>query len=150
MVALIAHRFLAYPAGIAFTLSLWNDDRDSEMMDVPWDPHGHPRMGRRTRDVLSDELLRLGVLFDDGTKWTNIDHQQFSHDKEPDGPIVWERRGGGGGGEWEFEFWMWPLPPGDIVTFVTEWPLYGIVETRASVNASELRDRAAESRPIWS
>jgi hypothetical protein len=149
LVALVVHRFLAYPTGVAFTLSLWNNDPDSEMMDVPWEHHGRPRMGRSTRDVLPDELLRLGALFDDGTKWTNIDHQHFSHQEEPDGPIVVGRGGGGGGSQWEFGFWMWPLPPGDVVTFVTEWPMYGISDSRACVNASELRNRAADSQPIW-
>jgi hypothetical protein len=44
---------------------------------------------------------------------------------------------------------MWPLPPAGPLTVVSEWPAHDIPETRVVIDATELRDRAAEAEVIW-
>lgn len=145
---LVVHRFLVYPNGVEFSLTLVLRDTSYELEDIPWELRGHP--GRRLRDdSLPDEFLRFGMLFSDGTKWTNLDWRYPSHDEEPSGPVVSGRGGGGGGDEWEMGYWVWPLPPEGEMTFVASWPLRNIPEQRATVDASELRARAEDAEIIW-
>ena len=145
---LVVHRFLVYPNGVEFTLTLLPRDASYELGDVPWQLHGHPH--RRSRsDSIPDEFLRFGILFSDGTKWTNLDWRHPSTYEEPSGPVITGRGGGGGGDEWEMGYWMWPLPPEGNMTFVASWPVRDIPEQRAELDATEIRDHADESETIW-
>ena len=145
---LVVHRFLVYPNGVEFTLSLLLRDASYELGDVPWELHGHPRRRPRS-DSIPDEFLRFGILFSDGTKWTNLDWRHPSPHEEPSGPVITGRGGGGGGDQWEMGYWMWPLPPEGDMTFVASWPVRDIAEQRAEVDATEIRNRADEAETIW-
>ncbi len=139
----MVHRFLAYPNGVEFTLTLLLRDA-YEWGDFPWDLRRRPR-----GDSLPDEFLRFGILLSDGSKWTNLDRPFPSPDEEPSGPVVIGRGGGGGGDSWEMGQWMWPLPPEGTMTFVGSWPVRDISEQRAEVDATEIRHRADEGETIW-
>jgi hypothetical protein len=141
---LVVHRFLAYPDGLEFTLSLLLKDASHELGDIPWELHRHLRGGS-----IPDELLRFGILFGDGSKWTNLDWRSPSPEEEPIGPIVSGRGGGGGGHSWEMGYWIWPLPSEGKMTFVASWPLRDIPEQQADVDATEIRARAEEAETIW-
>jgi hypothetical protein len=145
---LIVHRFLVSPNGVEFSLTLLLRDTSYELEDIPWELRGHP--GRRLRgDSIPDEFLRFGMLFSDGTKWTNLDWRYPSLDEEPSGPVVSGRGGGRGGDEREMGYWVWPLPPEGKMTFVASWPVRNLPEERAELDASELRERAEDAVIIW-
>lgn len=138
---LVVQQFRCFPNGVEFALELLlRDEPDGH--DLPWDVHYRGRKG-----ALDDELLRLGVLFSDGTKWTNVDWRP--HQGDPTPPHISPRGGGGGNKRFEMTYWMWPLPPGDVVTIVSEWPAYDIPETRVDIDAAELRERAGEAEVAW-
>ena len=139
-----AHRFLAYPTGIQFTLNLRLRSADDHDHDLHWDLHGRRRPGRS-----EDDLLRLGVLWSDGAKRTNLDSTPPGRNTPPEPPVVMSRSGGGGDGQFSMTYWMWPLPPEGPMTIVCEWPAYDIAETRVVVDATELRSRADEAEAIW-
>ncbi len=44
--------------------------------------------------------------------------------------------GGGGGRRYDMGYWVWPLPPPGPVTFVCEWPAYGIPENHVVVEGA--------------
>jgi hypothetical protein len=145
-VFMMAHRFLAYPNGIEFTLNLRLRHPDDYQLDRPWELHGRRRPGPPP-----DDLLRFGVLLSDGTKWTSLDSDWRPRlpNEQPEQLVVRGRGGGGGGGSFNMKYWMWPLPPAGLLTVVGEWPAYDVAETRVDVDATELRARAAEAEAIW-
>ena len=61
---LVVHRFLVYPTGVEFSLTLVLRESSYEFEDIPWELRGHP--GRRLRDdSLPDDFLRFGMLLID-------------------------------------------------------------------------------------
>jgi hypothetical protein len=46
-------------------------------------------------------------------------------------------------------WWVWPLPPAGPLEFVCEWPLLGIPESRAGLDAQSILDAAGQSIRLW-
>lgn len=141
-ILLLAHRCLVYPTGVEFTLSLLLRD-GGDLHDVPWELRRPPHRG----DPPPNDFVRFGIMFSDGSKWTNL--RPWHPGKEPAPPVVVGRGGGGGGGSWDMGYWIWPLPPEGSLTFAAEWPAHDLDEHRASVDADELRTKAGEAEIIW-
>jgi hypothetical protein len=95
-----------------------------------------------------DEFLRLAIVFSDGSAWSNIDFVRVDAPPAP-GPRFHFGSGGGGGGSWTMDAWIEPIPPEGPLTFVAEWPSCGIPETRAMMEASELRQAARLVEEFW-
>jgi len=136
-------RILAYPNGIEFTtvLRLRNFD---EFDDPPWELH------RRRRTVFApDDILRFGFLFSDGTKWTNLDRPRRFRGGNPKPPLIAFRNGGGGAGRFRATHWIWPLPPQGPLEVHVSWPARGVEERSVVLDATELRQRAAEAVYLW-
>lgn len=90
------------------------------------------------------------MQFADGSIVTNLSRRPFPEpDGEPTGPLLVESGGGGGGRRYDFSYWIWPLPPPGPVTFVCQWPAYGIEESRAQIDARRLLDAAERSVELW-
>jgi hypothetical protein len=110
--------------------------------------------GRAGKDPydLADDVLRLSVAFSDGTRAHNL--------RPPMDPCPGETRylepGRGGavrsedGTLWTTDstFWVWPLPSPGEVTFVCEWPKFGIEETRHAIDAQLILDATKFATPI--
>jgi hypothetical protein len=147
---LLVGRFDVYRTGVEFTIEvqLRDVDEDDELMDVPWERH---RRHRRLApdDALPDEFMRFGVVFADGSSWSNVDAVFPSMTEAPSAPFVMSRRGGGGDGNWAMDQWLWPLPPDGPLTFIAEWPKFGISETSASVDGGEIRAAAETVEELW-
>lgn len=143
---LLVHRFAAYPTGLEFALHVRLRHPAPGRRDLHLDLHaGRPIEGR------SERSLRFGLLFGDGSTWTSVD-RITDHPWEggpPAGPTVMSQGGGGGDDSITMRYWLWPLPPEGALTFVAEWPEYDVPESRATVDASELRARAAEAERVW-
>ena len=101
------------------------------------------------RDELSDDFLRLGVVYADGSSWSNDDAVFPSDDQPPASPFLMSRGGGGGGDSDATNQWLWPLPPEGPLTFVAEWPRFAVPESTASVDAGELRRAAELAQDLW-
>lgn len=142
---LFVDRFLAYPNGIEFTVSLWLREPDDELADPPWGPLQH----RRHPEPPPDDFVRFGVLLSDGAKWTNLDWDHPIRGRELARPVVMSRGGSGGDGSWHMDYWMWPLPPEGPLTFVASWPAQNIEEHSEQIGATEIRARASEAVVIW-
>lgn len=145
---LIAGRFDVYRTGVEFTLELQVRNED-EIYDVPWELQHRHGLRRSADGELPEEFLRLGVLYADGSSWSNVDAFVMPGSEPPAGPLMMSRGGGGGGGSWTMNQWLWPLPPEGPLTFIAEWPKYGIVECSAAVDAGEIRAAAARVEDLW-
>ncbi|MCU1361390.1 MAG: hypothetical protein JWN99_2679 [Ilumatobacteraceae bacterium] len=105
---------------------------------------------RQSYDVQSsDELLLFGLQFADGRVWTNMLREYPTWDQRPDGVVVVDRGGSDGRGEWHMNHWVWPLPPDGDLTFYAAWLAVGIAEISGVIDATELRQRSLESKPLW-
>jgi hypothetical protein len=143
-VAITAQGGLAYPNGFAFRVVLLRRTAPESEFASPFH-HWH-----RTRGELTEEMLRFGVQFSDGTKATVFDaHGHFGAENDPTGPVLMQRGGGGGSRSWDFGFWVWPLPPDGPLAFVVEWPSEGIELRRAEIDASVVRAAAEQAETLW-
>lgn len=143
-VVVTADRFLVYPTGLVFTLTLMQREYIDGHHDVPWEV-----FRRRKEDELPDDFLRFGILFADGSKWTNLADRHPYQGEEIEGPVVMGRGGGGGGRIWEMSYWVWPLPPSGALTFVMSWPAEGVAERQAEIDADEFIQLASQAERIW-
>jgi hypothetical protein len=142
----------AYPSGFEFNLALRvrsfsNETRRALMRGGPF--HQHRLPGDEATEGIPPELLRFGVQLADGRKATTLDTHHWGGGPEPTGPVLMQRGGGGGDRRWDLRFWLWPLPPPGPVTFVAEWPLGGIAETRIEIDAAPILDAAAQAETLW-
>jgi len=100
-------------------------------------------------EPLPDEFLRLGLRFSDGRAATNVSPPFWSPEVEPAGLLLLADGGGGGARRYDMTYWVWPLPPSGLVTFVCEWPAFGIEESRADIDAQFILQAAARATPLW-
>jgi hypothetical protein len=146
---LVIRRFDVYPVGIEFTIDLRVRRTSEELSDIPWELQWRSIRQQPKGDALPEEFLRIGFAFADGTSWTNFGRDVRRFDEEPTGPVVIGRGGGGDSDRWTMRYWMWPLPPaGDVVVYA-EWPLFGIDEVSAVIDATALRRDAEDAQLIW-
>lgn len=139
---LVADRFIAYPEGFEFTLSVW---APNDRAALPPFPHWH--RDRRTPEV-PPGILRIGVVFADGRATTNLGI--LAGDTVPgDGPVLDLVDEDGYKPHWEVRHWVGPLPPPGAVTLVVEWPAQGIVETAMAFDGDAIREAAASADVVW-
>jgi hypothetical protein len=100
--------------------------------------------------------FRFGLQFADGSKAISS-HAAGPHaigpgpgaDSEPDGPVLRPFMAGGGPRTHFSRWWAWPLPPAGPIGFVCEWPVFGIPETRTTLDAQLILDAAGRSTQLW-
>lgn len=143
---LVVHRFGAYPNGFTFTLTA--RFRETGVADhFPWELES--RYGKRIEE-LPDSFVRLGIMFSDGSSWSNLDPwEHHDWDKPPKQPFVAGHSGSGSDRSWEQDYWVWPLPPEGPLTFIVSWPSQGVEETSHEFDATELRQKAGEAETLW-
>jgi hypothetical protein len=94
--------------------------------------------------------LRFGLQLADGTKVIGQDFRRpRGHDSEPEGPLLQAFAGGVTPFSFLSRWWAWPLPPKGSLDFVTEWPAYGLPESRVTLDAGLILDAAEHSIQLW-
>ncbi len=148
--AVFAHGFTAFREGVSFTVEIRPRTRFTRSdREVDFDLVMHPRY---TDGELSPSFFRFGVEFADGTKLTNLESDEerralSNRDGPPDHPVLRKRGGGGSGREFSQNFWLWPLPTGKTLSLVCEWPVVGILVSRATVEVTPIAAAASRARP---
>lgn len=149
--AVAISRLAAYPTGFEFDLLAFGSPAEADTDEVDPMLFGPGRQRGRLREgELSDDFLRLGVQFADGSKATNVPGPRSYASGEPDGPVLHGGGGGGGGNHWRQSEWVWPLPPPGPLAFVCEWPAAGIPVTRKEIDAQLILDAAERAQVIFS
>jgi hypothetical protein len=105
--------------------------------------HGYP-------DLDADDL-RLRVRYADGPEAVPpmAGHDVARIGLGSQGPSIHVGDGSAGGSLATAMFWMWPVPPPGPLTFVCEWPRYGIPPTRRQVDAGLIREAAERAVGAW-
>jgi hypothetical protein len=143
-----------YPDGFELRLEIRQRDEEgwSDQFSLL-----HHRGSRSPDRELDPELLRFGIELSDGSKATNVNAGTGPRDWDtpPAGPILSGGDGGGGGlagggARLHYGYWVWPLPPEGPLSFVCEWPIADIAETRTEIDSAPLRDAAREAVIVWS
>ncbi len=135
----------AFPHGLEVTVSSF-----VRRLPEPWAEHGWPPLPRPGFEGLTDDHLRFGIEFPGGERVDNIGPESW-----PPRPGSVEGHGlswnGGGGGMTghSWDYWVWPLPTAGEVSFVCEWPVFNIDETRASLDAAVLSEAVKRAQRIW-
>jgi hypothetical protein len=96
-------------------------------------------------------FLRFGLRFADGRATANLPRNPppALGDPATTGPVLVASSGGGDSRRYDMHQWVWPLPPAGPLTFVCEWPRWGIPETAADIDAQLVLDAAARSHDLW-
>ena len=97
-----------------------------------------------------ERALRFGLEFADGRKAATYSTlPEAAQQAEPTGIVLRAISFGVWCQSQYMHYWVWPLPPEGPVTFVCEWPAYGVGETAAHTDASLVRQAAGRSFHIW-
>ena len=142
--AIFASGFVAFQMGVKFEVR--SVSRKPELRPIR---PSLPFLMEERPSELPAEFVRFGVLLSDGSTATNVTPMRPDSWEEPDPPVLMAIGGGGSDHTSNMRFWLWPLPPEGLLTFVVEWPQYGIPETRASIEAEVIRSAATRARAIW-
>ena len=145
---LLIHRFEVFPTGVAFSADVYV--RRGGVVGIPLMVHG-PRY--REGDQFTDDLIRFGLQMSDGSSCSNIDRPPIdmieSPDQPPVPPVISCNGGSSGGSRITATYWWWLLPPEGTVTFFAAWPAYGIPESSATIDGTELRATALRAERLW-
>lgn len=138
-VLIAATHFAVYPNGLTF-----------EIRGLVHEPA--PR-GRRSGMLWDDgdphTALRIGILFADGRRVTNLSQDWPTGDDEPAGPTLICQGGGGGERSFDQGYWVWPAPPPGPLVVVAEWPAEAVPESRATIEAGLLDDARSRIEEVW-
>jgi hypothetical protein len=137
-----------FPTGFEFEVFVVAKDESTKLK-----PFDFERQYEAEEDgEISPAWLRLGFLFADGAKATNIGRRS-DWDREPGlrpkGPVMCTPESGGGSGEWYCKLWVWPLPPPGPLQFVFEWPEAGIPLTYTDLDSAAIIDAASRAKAIF-
>ena len=111
----------------------------------------HPRMIHRglVDGELSPEFLRLELRFADGSMVTSANEYPGPRDMELPGPVLQMTGGHGADRHYRAGYWVSPLPPEGTLTFVCEWPAFGIAECRVDIDPPPILEAAGRSLALW-
>ena len=146
----------AYPTGLLVPLVLaarrqeLPRERWEAVEAAFWADQGH----RPGRPQAGDGVLRLGVELADGRRTETQDRFPPFFDDSRDPPVLVEHRGEGSGGSYRqdkrISLWLWPLPEGDTLTLVLQWPDVDLPLTSARIELEPVREALARVTPYWS
>ncbi|MEV6377761.1 hypothetical protein [Micromonospora musae] len=139
---------LAFPSGLQCTLvAVLRHGRFGRAFD----PTMQRELWRLREEPLPDEFLRFGVQFPDGRVATNlVGGGPFPTQLSvPAGPVLSPAGGSGSDRRYDMSFWIWPLPPAGQMTFVCQWPVFGIPESRATIDTQLILDAAGRAIDLW-
>jgi hypothetical protein len=93
-----------------------------------------------------DRAAEISLRLSDGTL---VSSDEPRDDAAPTGPVLRSSGGGGTANRQVLRFWAWPLPPPGPLEFISQWPTFGIAETRVSIDAQLILDAARRSVRLW-
>ena len=105
---------------------------------------------RLAKEDPPEQALHFGLEFPDSRKAATFSTLPEAPQVEPDGIVLRAISFGAWCRSQYMHYWVWPVPPAGPVTFVCEWPAYGVTESMAHADASLIRQAASQSFPIWS
>ncbi|MER7207826.1 hypothetical protein ABT340_12210 [Streptosporangium sp. NPDC000239] len=156
--AIVLTDALAFPEGVTLNVRMAFRRLEGVNDDVWWDRHDrlfdfHGHHGSR----LSDEVMRLGVRFSDGSKATTVDGAPGTGEQpspHSDGPVLHlqgsgDRSGGDDFATGHWPLWLWPLPPPEPFEVAVEWPAFEVPLTFTEIDGAPLVAAARRAHSYW-
>ena len=145
---------VAYPTGICLELALavrresMSRQRWAEVQASVWGDY--QRVGTT---VASADGLRLGVELADGRHTSTLDRGGWAEGAVPEPPVLVENGGRASEGLRWFErsvrLWLWPLPEGEALSLVLQWPALEVPLTTYRLELGLVRQAAGRAMPYW-
>lgn len=148
-------------------LQVFGDGMDLSLA-IRWDPAGDgaadPMGGPmdtldtttppESEDGLPEELLRVELVYPNGSTASTIDHLLATAAGEaPEEPALNPYMGAGTQTAWDQQLWAWPLPnaAAEAIELIVDWPAQGIDSERVelTVTAAELVDASERAILLW-
>jgi hypothetical protein len=148
-------RVTAHPTGLLFSLVV-----AARRLELPrerwetveaafWADHGH----RPGRPQARDGGLRFGVELADGRRTETQERFLPAFDVPRDPPVLVEHQGEGSGGPYRQDkrtsLWLWPLPEGEALSLVLQWPELELPLTFSRIELGPVREALARVEPYW-
>jgi hypothetical protein len=145
----------AYPTGLLLSVVLAG--RRGELPRERWDAveaafwgdRGH----RPGRPHAGGGVLRLGVELADGRRTETADLLGPGFDVPREPPVLVEHQGEGSGGSHRVDkrtgLWLWPLPEGDALSLVLQWPDLDLPLTFSRIELDPVRAAVPRAVPYW-
>jgi hypothetical protein len=144
-----------YPAGLLLRLVLAarRGDRPRERWEELETAFWYDQPHRPGRRAPGDGVLRLGVHLADGRRVETQDLFGGGFDVPREPPVLVENQSEGSSGshrlDKRIELWLWPLPEGDALSLVLQWPDLDVPLTFHRIDLEPVRTAAARALPYW-
>jgi hypothetical protein len=152
-----------YRDGVDLTLGVhWDPDGEEDTpeaggaTDRPGGPMDAVGTGEppESEDDLPDDLLRVELVYPDGTTVSSVDHLLATAEgSDPEEPALNPYTGMGDERSWDQSLWSWPLPEGgdNSMELVVDWPAQGIDEERIEldIDADDITDATEQVVDLW-
>jgi hypothetical protein len=150
-VAVLVHSLYAFPTGMSLTVELRG--RDERATRNPHRDFHKILHAEYVEGELSPVFFRFGIELADGGKATNLvgaEERRSIRDRDepPSAPVLSQRGGSGSGSDVEIRYWLWPLPTGERISFVCEWPAFEVPISRADIDAAQITEAAPRARRL--
>jgi hypothetical protein len=96
----------------------------------------------------------MGVELGDGRRLSSVGrltHNPFTGQPSP--PLLMEHGGGASSGSWTMDgrtdLWLWPLPDGEALSVVLQWPELDVPLLFHPVDLVSVRSAAGRAMPYW-
>jgi hypothetical protein len=150
-VAVLLHSLYAFPAGVSLTVEL--RARDEKARGNPQRDFHKILHAEYADGELSPVFFRFGIEFAGGGKATNLVSGEErrsirDNDGRPSAPVLSQRGGSGSGSDVDIRYWLWPLPKGERISFVCEWPAFEVPISCADVETAQITEAASRARRL--
>ena len=145
----------AYPSGLAIDVALavrraeMTRQRWTELQEAIWgDRHGPAAAST------AGSALRWGVELADGRRTSTLNRMHWRPDAPaPPAPVLMDNDGSGSGGmrliERSSTLWLWPLPEGEALSLVAQWPALEVPVTTTRLDLAPVHAAAQQAVPFW-
>ena len=147
--SLTAHRSgLSIDVALAVRRAGMTRGRWREVEDAAWGHHHRPGAS-----AAGAGGLRWGVELADGRRTSTLNRVDWRPEVVPSPPVLVDNDGSGSGGSRMIErssaLWLWPMPEGDAVSLVVQWPDLEVPVTTCRLDLGPVRAAVEHVVAFW-
>ena len=144
----------AYRSGLSIDVALavrraeTSRQRWGEMEDATWGDRHRPGAA-----AAGAGGLRWGVELADGRRTSTLNRLDWRPEVAPSPPVLVDNDGSGSGSSRVIErssaLWLWPVPEGEAVSLVVQWPDLEVPLTTCRLDLEPVRAAVEKAVPFW-
>lgn len=143
----------AYANGLSIDVALavrraeMSRERWREVQDATWGGHQLPGAPAAAGG------LRWGVELADGQRTSTSNRWDWRPEVVPPAPVLIDTDGSGSGDSRTIErssaLWLWPMPEGEALSLVVQWPDLEVPQTTYRLDLEPVRAAVEKVQPFW-